>query len=180
MSGLPLGASARLDAPLAPPPVIVMGVSGAGKTTIGKLLADRLGTWFLDADDLHDVPSKRKMSQGEPLTDADRAPWLDRVGAAIRAAPVPPVVACSALKAEYRARLREFAPDLVFVHLHGTATLIAARLGTRDHEYMPPSLLDSQIAALEPLADEEAGLRVDVALPPEQIVELVATWLHTR
>lgn len=171
--------TARASVPVAPP-IVVMGVSGAGKTTIGRLLAARLGTAFIDADDLHDAPSKRKMSAGVPLTDADRVPWLDRVGRAIGDAPRPPVVACSALRAGYRQRLRRDAPGLVFVHLHGASDLIADRLGAREHEYMPSSLLDSQIAALEPLTRDESGLLVDAALAPPRIVRVVTEWLEGR
>jgi gluconokinase len=157
-----------------------MGVSGTGKTTIGMGLAERLGSPFIDADDLHDEPSKAKMALGTALTDQDRAPWLARVGQAIQQQVelgVSPVVACSALKAKYRDHMRSFAPAVVFVHLDGDASLISQRLSNRTHEYMPSTLLSSQIDALEPLGADEHGIRIDVALTPGAIVDRIITLL---
>jgi gluconokinase len=157
-----------------------MGVSGTGKTTIGMGLAARLNEPFIDADDLHDESSKAKMARGIPLTDEDRAPWLTRSGQAIERElklGAAPVLACSSLKAKYRDRIRSFAPTVVFVHLDGAASLIAHRLSERTHAYMPSTLLESQLDALEPLRDDERGLRVDIAMPPGQIVDHVVTWL---
>ena len=143
------------------PPLVIMGVSGTGKTVLGAQVADALDRRFVDADDLHSGENKAKMGSGVPLTDEDRAPWLDSV--AIEAARTPaPVIACSALKRSYRDLLRRSAPSLVFIHLDGPREVIADHLARRDHEFMSPDLLDSQLATLEPLAVEEAHATVDV------------------
>jgi gluconokinase len=155
------------------PPLIVMGVSGSGKSTIGSLLAADLGLDFVDADDLHPTANKEKMRRGEALNDEDRAPWLeiiaDRIGAEL-AEGNPIVVACSALKRKYRDALKAYAPSLVFVHLVGSRELIAARLAQRSHEYMPTTLLDSQFATLEPLEEGERFVLVDLAQSPNEMV----------
>ena len=143
------------------PPLVIMGVSGTGKTVLGAQVAQALDRRFVDADDLHSAANKAKMASGVPLNDADRRPWLDAV--AVEAARTPaPVIACSALKRTYRDLLRASAPDLVFVHLDGSREVIADHLARRDHEFMSPDLLDSQLATLEPLAAEEAHATVDV------------------
>jgi gluconokinase len=162
------------------PPLVVMGVSGSGKSTIGTLLAGRLDMPFVDGDDLHHVANKVKMAAGIPLDDEDRRPWLDAVGARLAAAPAP-VVACSALMLAYRDHLRAVAPDAVFVHLTGAESVIGGRLARRLHEYMPATLLDSQYAALEPLSADERGVVVDVvrtptALADEIVAELVSLF----
>lgn len=155
--------------------LVVMGVSGTGKSTIGRGLAETLGLPFVEGDDLHPHANIVKMAAGIPLTDADRAPWLDRVAAELVR---PVVVTCSALKRRYRDRLRLAAPDLVLVYLHGTPELLAARMARRDGHFMPPSLLESQLATLEePSADEQA-IAMDVALPPDEIVESVVDRLR--
>src|SRR5680860_825003 len=154
-------------------PIVVMGVQGCGKSTVGRQLSDALGIRFEDGDDLHSVEARAKMASGHPLTDADRLPWLTRISERIRGsvdAGEPVVVACSALKREYRDLMRAIVPTLVFVELYGDQTLIAERLTHRNHEYMPPTLLDSQFATLEPLAADEAGLRIDLATTPDNIV----------
>jgi gluconokinase len=141
--------------------VLMMGVSGSGKTTTGQALAAALGWPFFDGDDFHPTANVAKMAAGEPLTDADRWPWLDRIAAEMRgilARGGNAVFACSALKAAYRRRLQD-AGDVRLVHLQGDAATIGARLAQRAHRYMPPSLLPSQFAALE--APEDA-LVVDI------------------
>ena len=144
--------------------LLLMGVSGCGKTTVGAALAQSLGWPFFDADDFHPPANVAKMAAGEPLTDADRWPWLDRLADEMRAILARgghAVLACSALKEAYRARLAQ-AGDVRTVYLAGDEPTIAARLAARQHRYMPPSLLPTQFAALE----EPAGaLRVDVGLP---------------
>lgn len=138
--------------------IVVMGVSGAGKSTVGQALARRLGAPFVDADDLHPPANITKMRAGTPLVDADRMPWLDLVGAALAEAPAPGVVvACSALRRAYRDRLRRAAPDVVFVALEGDPELLAERMGARAGHFMPATLLASQLASYEaPGADERA------------------------
>ncbi|NMR28633.1 gluconokinase [Crystallibacter degradans] len=157
-----------------------MGVQGCGKSTAGMAIADRLGLPFIDGDDLHSASNKAKMAAGNPLTDADREPWLDAVGRTLAEGiqqGEARVIACSALKRRYRDQIRSFAPTARFVHLQGPQELIAARLSQRNHEYMPPALLDSQFQTLEPLEADEAGIRLDVASSPEDIAEAVADAL---
>ena len=152
--------------------LVVMGVSGSGKSTVGAALAKALGWPFLDADDFHPPANVAKMAAGTPLTDADRAPWLDRLATEMRGILTrggSGVLACSALKNAYRERLAS-AGDVRFVYLEGDAATIAARLAARQHEYMPASLLASQFATLEPPRD---ALAVDVRLPVnEQIARI--------
>lgn len=164
------------------PPLVVMGVSGCGKSTVGALLGERLGVPFLDGDDFHPAANKAKMAAGIPLTDEDRAPWLATVGQLLAGnhdggTAVPPIVACSALKRSYRDQLRSHAPDVVFVHLTGDPVTIAGRLNARAHEFMPSTLLESQLATLEALEPDEAHVLGDIALPPEQMVEAVVQQL---
>ncbi|MDQ0732380.1 gluconokinase [Arthrobacter sp. B1I2] len=165
------------------PPLVVMGVSGCGKSTIGAHLGQRLGVPFYDGDDFHPPANKEKMAAGIPLTDADREPWLGRLGELLAGkidggATVPPIVACSALKRRYRDLLRSYAPDLVFIHLAGAAATIGARMDARAHEFMPRTLLESQFAALEPLEADEAHVLADITQPPELLVERVAHELQ--
>ena len=153
--------------------VIVMGVSGAGKTTIGMRLAESLGWRFIDADDHHPAENVAKMAGGVPLADADRWPWLGRLNALLReteASGASAVLACSALRQIYRQRLAEGLRSVRIVLLHGDEALIATRLGSRQHRYMPASLLASQFATLEPPAD--AAL-VEVTGTPEQTLAAV-------
>ncbi|WP_307807378.1 gluconokinase [Naasia sp. SYSU D00948] len=161
--------------------IVVMGVSGCGKSTVGDLLARRLEVDFLDADDLHPAANKAKMAAGTPLVDEDRWPWLGLVGAAMKAETDGGrsiVVACSALRRVYRDALREAAAGPVFfVHLHGTKELLADRLGHREGHFMPTTLLDSQLETLEPLQDDEAGIVLDIALRPEELVEAAVAAL---
>lgn len=161
--------SVAAAAAAASPPraIVVMGVSGCGKTTAGRALADALGWRFVDADDFHPSANVDKMRAGIALDDADRAPWLARLNAVLRhavARDAPLVLACSALRARYRERLRERAPRLAFVHLAGDFDTIAARIAARSGHYMPPALLRSQFEALEPPDDAVVvDVRDDVA-----------------
>lgn len=159
--------------------VVVMGVSGAGKSTIGPLLAERLGVPYAEADTFHSPANVAKMAAGTPLTDADRAPWLDAIGAWARdrAGRGGGVVSCSALKRAYRDRLRAAAPGVVFVHLSGDRELLARRMAARTDHFMPVSLLDSQLATLQPLGDDEAGVTVDVGDDPAEVAERAAVAL---
>ncbi|MBO8196643.1 gluconokinase [Streptomyces oryzae] len=152
--------------------VVVMGVAGTGKTTVGRLLADALGVPYAEADAFHPPANVAKMSAGTPLDDADRAPWLDAIGAwAHDHEGRGGVVSCSALKRAYRDRLRAAAPGIVFLHLTGDRALIARRMAGRADHFMPVALLDSQFATLEPLAPDEPGVVVDVAPGPESVTE---------
>ena len=163
------------------PPLVVMGVQGCGKSTVGSAVARHLGLEFIDGDDLHSAANKEKMASGQPLTDADRHPWLSAIGQAMAeklAEGTTAVVACSALKRSYRDLIRSFAPQTRFIHLTGSQELIAERISGRDHEYMPPTLLDSQFQTLEPLGDDEAGLEVSVTDSPERIAVLVERYLQ--
>lgn len=149
-----------------------MGVQGAGKSTIGAVLAVRLGVPFVDGDDLHPRENKLLMAQGRPLSDEMRVPWLDAVGDRLAVAPDGVVVACSALKRSYRDRLRAHAPDAFVAHLHGPMEVVRQRLYTRTHEYMPPELLRSQFDTLEPLEDE-VGIVVDLRRSPAEMVDQI-------
>ncbi|WP_211250799.1 gluconokinase [Mycetocola saprophilus] len=165
--------------PTSPPPLIVMGVSGSGKSTIGIALARSFGIPFVDGDDLHPAHNRDKMAAGQPLNDEDRAPWLEIIAERVRddlAAGTPIVVACSALKRRYRDQLVRLTPSTVLIHLVGDRALIAARQAGRNHEYMPNSLLDSQFAALEPLEEGERAFEVSLDQTPEQIL----AEIHTR
>ena len=151
--------------------VIVMGVSGCGKTTIGDLVARGLGVPFLDGDSLHPVENVAKMAAGTPLTDEDRWPWLATVGGQLAAAGDSGLVlACSALRRSYRDAIRAQAPDTVFLHLHGSKEVLGARVEGRSGHFMPPALLESQLATLEPLEADERGVVVDIAAPVSQVV----------
>ncbi|WP_261620963.1 gluconokinase [Pseudarthrobacter equi] len=162
----------------AKPRVVVMGVSGCGKTTIGDLVARQLGVPFLDGDSLHPVENVAKMAAGTPLTDEDRWPWLATVGAELaNAGDGGMVLACSALRRSYRDAIRQQAPDTVFLHLHGSKEVLTARTEGRSGHFMPPALLESQLATLEPLAADEAGAVVDIAAPVDEVVaSALASW----
>lgn len=152
--------------------LIVMGVSGCGKTTIGEMLANRLKCDFADADSFHSQANKDKMHKGIPLTDEDRWPWLKAIRASIvekQADGTTHVYACSALKRVYRDILRDGDTDVTFVYLKGTPELLQERIKTRKGHFFDPKLLQSQLDTLEPPGPDEA-IEVDIALSPEEIV----------
>lgn len=163
------------------PRLVVMGVSGAGKSRVGVLLAARLGVPFVDGDGLHPEANIRKMAAGIPLTDDDRRPWLDAVGAALAAHSDGVVVACSALARSYRDRLRAYAPDVCFVELQVAPDEARRRVTARDGHFMPPDLVDSQFETLEPLQPGESGFTVPTDVPVADVVERVFAGLwHQR
>jgi gluconokinase len=149
--------------------VLVMGVCGSGKSSVGRAIAEALDAAFVEGDAFHPEANVAHMSAGRPLTDEMRAAWLDSIGEAVAHLPGRAVVACSALKEIYRARLRGAIGDLVIVHLTGDRELLRARVSGRKDHFMPASLLDSQIADLEPPSGD-AVLEVDVASPPKAVV----------
>lgn len=158
-----------------------MGVSGCGKTTVALALAEQLGWVFAEADDFHPAANIAKMESGHPLDDDDRAPWL----AAIRdwlaertAAGQDAVLTCSALKRAYRDVLRDGGPHVVLLHLVGDPETLAQRMGGRSGHFMPGSLLHSQLATLEPLEVDEAGVEVSILLDPAAIVDEAVRVLH--
>jgi gluconokinase len=162
--------------------VVVTGVSGSGKSTVGAALADRLGWDFLDGDDFHPAANVDKMRRGIPLDDADRAPWLDHLHELIAsrvASGKPAVLACSALKGRYRRRLVEgFDDDAVtFVHLDVDRATLEERLRARRGHYMPPSLLDSQLAVLEAPTPGDEAIVVDAGRPVAQVIDAIAARL---
>jgi gluconokinase len=156
--------------------VVIMGVSGCGKSSVGESMAKALGIHYRDGDDLHTPQAVRKMREGTPLTDDDRWPWLDRV-AAVLASDAPVIVGCSALKRAYRDRIRINASGPVqFIHLAGSREVIAARMAARTGHYMPTALLDSQFAALEPPGPDEA-ITVNIDQPLDAIVTAILPQL---
>ncbi|MHA7263420.1 gluconokinase [Arthrobacter sp. TMN-37] len=161
------------------PPLVVMGVQGSGKTTVGTLLAARLGAVFVDGDDLHPEHNRRLMAAGTPLTDTERLPWLRAVGARLAEGGDGGIVmACSALKRSYRDLLRSFAPDSVMVHPHGPMEVVAERVAGRTHQFMPPALLMSQYEVLETLQQDETGVTIDLAQPLERIVDQAVEFVE--
>ncbi|WP_349897496.1 gluconokinase [Parafrigoribacterium soli] len=160
------------------PLIVIMGVAGSGKSTVGAMLAERLGVAYVDADDLHPKANVEKMASGHPLNDDDRWPWLAKVGETLQDADgTGLVVACSALKHSYRLAILEKAPRTRFVDLSGPRDLLQERLRGRKGHYMPPALLDSQIETLEPLGPEEPGFTVQIDQAPEQIVDEIQATL---
>ncbi|WP_406070830.1 gluconokinase [Micromonospora sp. NBC_01638] len=163
--------------------VVVMGVSGVGKTTVARGIRELTGLTFAEADEFHSESNVARMRSGVPLDDEARWPWLRDLAAWMSARNtegVSTVLACSALKRSYRDLLRQGPPDLDFVHLDGPAEVIRERLSQRAGHYMPASLLDSQVAALEPLGSDESGVVLDLSLPPDQLVTAAVTRLGLR
>ncbi|HNP16641.1 MAG TPA: gluconokinase [Terrimesophilobacter sp.] len=153
------------------PLLVVMGVTGSGKSTVGELLADELGIPFADADHLHSEANVQKMAAGHPLTDEDRWPWLQRVGEVLREHEgTGLVMACSALKRAYREAILAVEPRTEFILLDGARELLEWRLSRRHGHFMPESLLDSQLATLEPLGADELGITVSIDPAPNEIV----------
>lgn len=160
------------------PVAIIMGVAGSGKSVVGTAVAARLGLDFVDGDDLHSAANVAKMSAGHPLDDEDRRPWLATIGRWLAERREEGALAtCSALKRSYRDQLRAACPGLVFVHLAGERGLIAQRVADRSGHFMPASLIDSQFATLEALADDEPGVTIDVDAPVDDVVATAANWL---
>ncbi len=158
-----------------------MGVAGAGKTTVGERLAERLGWEFAEGDRFHPPENVAKMQSGHPLTDADRAPWLAAIAGAIdawQARNARGVMTCSALKREYRRRIIGDRPGVRLVYLNGSRELIAARLAARRNHFMPASLLDSQFATLEPPGPNENPITVAIDQPIDRIVEQIAAAMN--
>ncbi|MBL4916812.1 gluconokinase [Szabonella alba] len=156
--------------------LVLMGVAGCGKSSVGAALAPRLGAVYVDGDDLHSPENVEKMRAGTPLTDADRWPWLGRIGETLRDPGI--VIGCSALRRIYRDRIREMAGAPVrFVHLTGSRDVIAARMGKRTGHYMPTTLLDSQFATLEIPGPDEAAIAVDIDQPLDAIVAAILAAL---
>ena len=157
--------------------VVIMGVSGSGKTTVGHNVAALTGHAYRDGDDMHPAENIAKMSAGTPLNDADRWPWLTAIGTWLAAQPAGTMVGCSALKRSYRDLLREHCPDVIFVHVAGEFDVLAERMQHRAGHFMPASLLQSQFDTLEPLEADEAGAVFDVDQPEEEIARQVADYL---
>ncbi|MFI6172808.1 gluconokinase [Nocardia sp. NPDC051052] len=163
------------------PVVVVMGVSGSGKSTVGRALAAELGVEYAEGDDFHPAANIAKMAAGIPLDDADRAPWLDLVAAWMgERTERGGVITCSALKHAYRDRLRAAASDAFFLHLAAPREELAHRMTDRTGHFMPSSLLDSQLAALEPLADDERGSTVDATRDPAELARETSAALRDR
>jgi len=169
------------DAAQHPPIIIVMGVSGAGKTTVAEQLAQRFGCAFADADEFHSASNIAKMRAGTPLTDSDRQSWLQAIAARVdvwREAGIGGIIACSALKRAYRRIVIGERPDVTLVYLRGDAAMIRRRLDERRHHFMPASLLDSQFATLEEPAADEHPIVLDAAKSAPDLVAEVWRVLH--
>ena len=159
------------------PHVVVMGVSGCGKTTVGRLLARHLEVPFIEGDELHPPRNVELMAAGIALTDEDRAGWLDAVAAELARRPEGAVASCSALRRRYRDRLRCVVPALRFVHLRGDRAVLEERLAQRLGHYMPPTLLESQLQTLEPPSADEQPLELDITEPAEALARRAAQSL---
>lgn len=159
--------------------LVVMGVSGCGKSSVGIALAQKIGAKFVDGDDLHPESNKKKMSSGVPLDDADRWPWLQLVGETLESNQNI-VIACSALKTIYREKILSFAPETRFIHLNGSKEMLLSRLKKRSDHFMPAELLDSQLQTLEHLAPSETGKLFEIGQPIGQVVNEISQWLEEK
>lgn len=160
---------------------VVMGVSGCGKSSVGAILAAHLAGIYVDGDDLHPAANVAKMRVGIPLTDGDRWPWLDKVGACLALADDTALIGCSALKRVYRDRIRAaVGAPVFFIHLAGTKEIILRRMEARQDHFMPPALLDSQFAALEPPGSDEWAITVDIDQPLDAIVVAIIAALEEK
>ena len=156
-----------------------MGVAGCGKTSVGEGLSRLTGIRFVDGDALHSKENIARMSAGIPLTDADRWPWLEAIGNEFARSPEPLVIGCSALKRSYRDKIRHHAGAPVsFIHLTGSREVIGQRMQSRRNHFMPPTLLDSQFAALEPPGADEESIAIDIDQPLDASVALAARYLE--
>ena len=161
--------------------IVIMGVSGSGKTTISTLLSEQLGWTAAEADEFHPEANIAKMSAGIPLTDEDRWPWLDSIRnwmSSQAGTGHSTIVTCSALKHSYRDVLATASGEVHFIHLNGDAAVLSERMKTRSGHFMPASLLPSQLSTLEPLADDEPGLVIDILKPPTEIAEEILARLN--
>jgi gluconokinase len=161
-------------------PIVVMGVSGSGKSTVGAALAQRLRVPFADGDDFHPPANIAKMTAGQPLDDDDRYPWLEAIGQWLADHHDGGVMSCSALKRKYRDQMRRHCPDVEFLHLSGTPEVIGKRQASRPGHFMPASLLQSQFATLEPLDPDERGIAIDVDQNIDSIVDDYVELSTTR
>ena len=164
---------------------VVMGVAGCGKSTVGKALAGHLQLAYLEGDDLHAPQSVEKMTSGVPLTDNDRWPWLQRVGEQLSVLSGPAVVGCSALRRVYRDyMISHCTKRIAFIHLAAEQSVVAERMASRDGHFMPPGLLASQYATLEPLQPDEPGVVVDISHPVDfvvaEVIRVAENLQHNR
>lgn len=158
---------------------VAMGVSGCGKSSVGTAVADALGGQFIDGDDLHPPQNIAKMAQGHPLNDTDRAPWLEQIGQTLCMQQDVTVIACSALKRSYRDIIRRASgKQVTFLHLSGTRQVIANRMAARSNHFMPPALLDSQFAALQPPSWDEGAITVDIDQPFDVVVAQILAQIN--
>ena len=158
---------------------VLMGVSGCGKTTVGEALAAQLGLRFIDGDALHPATNVKKMSDGIPLDDHDRAPWLACVGQELARPDGPVIIGCSALKRDYRDIIRsQTSAPVHFIHLDAPKDVLAARVADRPGHFMPASLLESQFEALVPVGPDELGRKIDITMPVEEVVAQCAAYIE--
>lgn len=165
------------EAPGRPSPLVVMGVSGCGKSQLGAAIAQALGLPLIEGDEFHSDANRSRMSAGQPLTDADRTHWLDQLGQQLQQHPGGAVLTCSALKRSYRDRLRAGAPSLRFAWMDISRDHAQTRVMQRQSHFFPPGLVGSQFDALEPPLDEPGVLRLDALQPPEVLLGQLRDWL---